>query len=197
MLEESLWKQGKRFIGGVDEAGRGPLAGPLVSCCVIFPPWNFPPGLTDSKLLSSSQRERLFELIYRSAFTIGVSIVGEKLIDCLGVQKANIYSFREAVYRATVICVPDFIIFDWVKVPELNVPSLSTSQAETKSYSVAAASIVSKVLRDSMMITHYQPLYPEYGFVYHKGYGTKMHREKLNEYGLSECHRRTFCGKFL
>jgi len=119
------------------------------------------------------------------------------MIDCLGVQTTNVYSFREAVDRASVNGVPDFVIFDWIKVPDLNIPSLSTSQAETKSCSVAAASIVAKVIRDSLMETHYHPLYPEYGLAQHKGYGTKMHYEKLTEYGLSECHRRSFCGKLL
>lgn len=197
MLEKDLWKKGFQYVGGVDEAGRGPLAGPLVSCCVIFSPWSVPSGLNDSKLLHASQRNHSFQLICQSAFSIGVSIIGEKMIDCLGIQTANLYSFCEAVMRASLRRAPDFVIFDWLKIPGLNIPSISISKAESKSYSVAAASIVAKVVRDSLMENHYQELYPDYGFMQHKGYGTKLHRERINQFGLANCHRRSFCGKYL
>jgi len=197
MLEYGFCEKGMRYIAGVDEAGRGPLAGPLVSCCVIFPPRHFPPGLKDSKLLSPSKRIHLFQDICSEAYSLGVSIVGEKLIDCLGIQRANIYSFYEAVIRAAMKNMPDFVISDWIHIPGLNIPSISPVRAETKSYSVAAASIVAKVVRDSIMENQYQNLFPEYGFSRHKGYGTKLHFEKLSKYGLASCHRRSFCGKFI
>jgi ribonuclease HII len=197
MLEKDLWVKGFKYVGGVDEAGRGPLAGPLVSCCVIFPPGCIPSGLNDSKLLSPAQRNHCFQLICKTAFSLGVSIVGEKMIDCLGIQSANLYSFREALMRASVKRTPEFVIFDWLKIPELDIPSISISHAELKSFSVAAASIVAKVVRDSLMEKQYQELYPEYGFIHHKGYGTKLHRDKINQLGIANCHRRSFCGKYL
>jgi len=197
MLEKDLWLKGYQYVGGVDEAGRGPLAGPLVSCCVIFSPGCIPSGLTDSKLLRPSGRNHYYQLICKTAFSLGVSIVGEKMIDCLGVQNANLFSFREAVMRATVRRAPDFVIFDWLKIPGLDIPSISTPHAELKSYSVAAASIVAKVVRDSLMENQYQELYPEYGFIHHKGYGTKLHRDKIAQLGIANCHRRSFCGKYL
>mgnify|MGYP005851033925 FL=1 len=197
MLDEYLWKKGVKNIAGVDEAGRGPLAGPLISCCVVFSPWNIPSGLNDSKLLKSSQRIECFHLICETASSLGVSIVSEKFIDCMGIQIANIYSFREAVLRASMKEWPDFVIFDWIKVPEFPIPSISPSHAELKSYSVAAASIIAKVVRDSIMENHYHHLFPEYGFAYHKGYGTIFHMEKITEYGLANCHRRSFCGRFI
>lgn len=173
------------------------MAGPLVSCCVIFPPGCIPSGLNDSKLLSPAQRNHCFQLICKTAFSLGVSIVGEKMIDCLGIQSANLYSFREALMRASVKRTPEFVIFDWLKIPELDIPSISISHAELKSFSVAAASIVAKVVRDSLMEKQYQELYPEYGFIHHKGYGTKLHRDKINQLGIANCHRRSFCGKYL
>ncbi|MBP8932964.1 MAG: ribonuclease HII [Candidatus Atribacteria bacterium] len=197
MLEKELWEKGFKYIGGVDEVGRGPLAGPLVSCCVIFPPGYVPLGITDSKLLSPSRRSYYFRLISEMALSLGVSIVGEKMIDCLGVQAANIYSFREALLRASVKGAPDFVIFDWLKIPGLDIPSIATSHAESKSYTVAAASIVAKVVRDSLMENQYQEFYPEYGFIHNKGYGTKLHRDKINQIGIANCHRRSFCGKYL
>ncbi|NLJ48983.1 MAG: ribonuclease HII [Candidatus Atribacteria bacterium] len=197
MLEKNLWKKGFKYVGGVDEAGRGPLAGPLVSCCVIFPPWSIPSGLNDSKLLNPAQRKQSFQLICQTAFSLGVSIVGEKMIDCLGIQGANLYSFYEAVMRASLRSSLDFVIFDWLKIPGLDIPSISISKAELKSYSVAAASIVAKVVRDFLMENYYHELYPEYGFIQHKGYGTKLHRERIKQFGLANCHRRSFCGKYL
>lgn len=193
MVEEELWKRGYTRIGGVDEAGRGPLAGPLVASCVVIPPGFSLPDLRDSKKLSPSRRRKLFERICACALSIGVSIVGEKWIDVLGIQKANLFAFQDAMYRAFLGGSPDFLILDWWKIPSLSIPSLSLSHAEDLSISVASASVVAKVVRDQLMEDFYHPLFPQYGFSSHKGYGTQFHLTQIAVWGLSPCHRKSFC----
>ncbi len=193
MLEEELWEQGYKRIGGVDEAGRGPLAGPLVASCVILPPGFHLPGLRDAKKLSPLERRRIFDLLCTHALAIGVGVLGERWIDVLGIQKANQFVFKEAIRRVFLRQSPDFLILDWWKIPSLTVPYLALAHAEEQSISVASASIVAKVVRDQMMEEFYHPLFPQYGFVQHKGYGTTFHRKQIERWGLSSCHRRSFC----
>lgn len=192
MVEEELWREGYRRIGGVDEAGRGPLAGPLVASCVVVPYGFYLPGLRDSKKLSPSKRKSLFQVICSCALSVGVSILGEQWIDVLGIQEANLFAFREAVYRASFQNSPDFLVFDWWKVSLFSIPSLSLSHGEDRSIAVAAASVVAKVVRDQLMEGFYHPLFPQYGFSSNKGYGTHFHLVQIGTWGLSSCHRKSF-----
>ncbi|MGC8778902.1 MAG: ribonuclease HII [Candidatus Caldatribacteriaceae bacterium] len=193
MVEEELWRKGYQRIGGVDEAGRGPLAGPLVASCVVVPLGFSLPGLRDSKKLSPLKRRALFEMICSKALSVGVSVVGERWIDLLGIQKANLFALENAVYRAFWHELPDFLIFDWWKVPFISIPSLSLAHAEELSVAVASASVVAKVVRDQIMEDFYHPLFPHYGFSVNKGYGTRFHLAQIETWGLSCCHRRSFC----
>jgi len=196
MIEEFLWERGYSFIGGVDEAGRGPLAGPLVAACVVLPRYFYLRGVKDSKSLSPSRRKELYQEICSSALAIGIGMVGERFIDTVGIEKANVFVFQEAIRWASFSYFPDFLILDWVKVPSLNFPSCSLPRAESKSETVAAASVVAKVFRDELMENFYQPLFPRYSFSQHKGYGTSIHREEIEKWGLEDCHRRSFCRRY-
>jgi len=196
MIEEFLWERGYSFIGGVDEAGRGPLAGPLVAACVVLPRYSYLPGVKDSKSLSPSRRKELYREICSSAWTIGIGMVGEKFIDTVGIEKANVLVFQEAIYRASSSYFPDFLILDWVKIPSLLVSSCSLPHAESKSAAVAAASVVAKVFRDEIMENFYQPLFPHFSFSQHKGYGTSLHQKEIEKWGLESCHRLSFCRKY-
>jgi ribonuclease HII len=193
MIEEALWKEGYTRIGGVDEAGRGPLAGPLVASCVVVPCGFSLPGLRDSKKLSPAKRRAFFEAICAGALSIGVSVIGERWIDLIGIQKANLFALQDAVYRAFLQQGPDFLIFDWWKVPLTSIPSLSLPHAEDLSIAVASASVVAKVVRDQIMEEFYHPLFPHYGFLENKGYGTRFHLMQIEAWGLSRCHRKSFC----
>ncbi|MEN3186915.1 MAG: ribonuclease HII [Atribacterota bacterium] len=196
MVEEELWEKGYTRIGGVDEAGRGPLAGPLVASCVVISPGFSLPDLRDSKKLSPTKRKELFEEICLRAMSIGVSVVGEKWIDVLGIQKANFFAFQDAIRRAFLRESPDFLILDWWKIPALSIPFLSFSHAEDLSVAVASASIVAKVVRDQLMEDFYHPLFPQYGFSSHKGYGTQFHLTQIAIWGLSPYHRKSFCASY-
>jgi len=196
MMEEFLWERGYSSIGGVDEAGRGPLAGPLVAACVVLPRYCYLPGVKDSKSLSPSRREKLYRDICSSSLAIGIGIVGESFIDTVGIDKANVFVFQEAISRASSSRFPEILILDWVKVPFLQIPSLSLPRAESKSLAVAAASVVAKVFRDEILQNFYQPLFPHYSFSQHKGYGTSLHRREIEEWGLESCHRLSFCQKY-
>lgn len=192
-LEHELWKAGYRFIGGVDEAGRGPLAGPLVaSCVVLFPSFPFT-RVPDAKRLSPAKRQEWFAVICREAVCVTISVVGEQFIDCLGIQKANAFALYEAAWRASSLGRYEYLIVDWFSIPWSFTPCLSLPQAEEKSLAVACASVVAKVFRDYLMEVWYDALFPEYGFAQHKGYGTAMHFERLRTFGLSPCHRKSFC----
>ncbi len=192
-LEHGLWKAGYRYVGGVDEAGRGPLAGPLVASCVVLSP-SFPlQHVPDSKCLTPGQRQRLFDVICREAVCITLSVAGEQFIDCLGIQKANEFVFYEAAWWASSLGRYEYLILDWVRIPWSFTPFLVLPRAEERSLAVACASIVAKVFRDRLMEEWYDALFPEYGFAKHKGYGTAMHLKRLRVLGLSPCHRKTFC----
>ncbi|MDI3542653.1 MAG: ribonuclease [Candidatus Atribacteria bacterium] len=196
MIEEFLWERGYSFIGGVDEAGRGPLAGPLVAACVVLPRYCYLPGVKDSKSLSPSRRKELYKEICSSTWAIGIGMVGEKFIDAVGIEKANAFVFQEAICRASSSYFPDFLVLDWVKIPYLQTSSLSFARAESKSLAVAAASVVAKVFRDEIMENFYQPLFPHFSFSQHKGYGTSLHRKEIEKWGLESCHRLSFCRKY-
>ncbi|MDK2897254.1 MAG: ribonuclease [Candidatus Atribacteria bacterium] len=196
LLEESLWSKGYTLVGGVDEAGRGSLAGPIVASCVVLPAYSSLPGLKDSKLLSRKQREVLFEQVCSLATSVGIGLIGEGIIDMVGINRANYLAFWEAIRGVEMMSSVDFLILDWINLPGLLIPSISTTHAESKSLTVAAASVVAKVTRDQLMTDFYHSEFPHYGFAQHKGYGTKQHLAALEVWGMSPVHRRTFCRRY-
>jgi ribonuclease HII len=183
----------RRFCGdrlaGVDEAGRGPWAGPVVSAVVILPPAVRIQGLNDSKLVSPQKREELYEIIVREAEDWAVGIVGPRVIDRINILQATYESMRRAFSRLRLR--PDLTVVDGRLIPELSVRQTAFPGADRRSASVAAASIIAKVTRDRMM-TEAHTRHPHYGFDRHKGYGTKEHSEALRLHGPCEIHRKSF-----
>ncbi len=182
-------RRGCRRIAGLDEAGRGPLAGPVVVAAVILPSRCRLVGVNDSKQVSESERTRLYEMIVRRARGIGVGIATEREIDHLNILEAT----RLAMRRAVAVLTPpaDCLLIDAVSLPDVGIPSRSIIKGDTLSLSIAAASIVAKVTRDRMMEA-YHWAYPDYNFLSHKGYGTEEHLRRLAQYGPCAIHRRTF-----
>jgi ribonuclease HII len=188
-IEEELRGQGFALIAGVDEAGRGPLAGPVIAAAAMLPPRCRLPGLHDSKLLAPAERERLYELIRKRAIAIGVGISDAKMVDRLNVLEATHWAMREAVEQLDP--QPDLLLVDGRRVPGLPVRHRAVVGGDGLCASIAAASIVAKVLRDRMM-AELDALYPGYGFREHKGYGTKEHQKRLLELGPCPEHRMSF-----
>lgn len=183
--------RGFRAIAGVDEAGRGPLAGPVVAAAVILPEAFDLPGLTDSKKLTAAHRERLFRLLRVQALAIGVGIVPAPQIDAVNILQATFQAMVLAVRRLRV--PPDFLLVDGNLPVPLPMHQKTLVHGDARSLSVAAASIIAKVVRDRMMIG-YDRWYPGYGFAEHKGYGSAGHRAAIGRLGPSPLHRRTFGG---
>jgi ribonuclease HII len=188
--ERELNRQGFKFIAGIDEVGRGPLAGPIVAAAVILPPVIDLPGLTDSKLLSPKQREILFLKIKHQAIAVGLGKVSHRTIDQINIWQANLLAMKLAVEGLK--CTPDFLLMDGGRYRlALATPQRGITGGDRKCASIAAASIIAKVTRDRLMLA-YDEKYPAYGFAQHKGYGTKKHFQKLVEYGPCPIHRRSF-----
>ena len=192
--ESSLLRQGLKAVAGVDEAGRGPLAGPVVAAAVVLPvgltgdePWL--QTLDDSKRLSARQREAAFELINEHAAAVSVVEESAAEIDRIGIGRAVIRAMLRAVRELTV--VPDHLLLDYVPIKECPYSYETLVKGDARSYSIAAASIVAKVTRDRTM-QQADSLYPGYGFARHKGYGTARHREQLARLGPCPLHRRSF-----
>lgn len=192
-IERSHWQRGQHFIAGIDEAGRGPLAGPVVAACVMMPKDDLIPGVDDSKKLSEKRREELFERITQTAINYNVCIVGEKEIDAVNILNAT----RKAFYGALqgLKRRPDCLYTDAMEL-DVDVRCVSLIKGDAKMYTIAAASIVAKVTRDAIM-KKYDGQYPAYGFAQHKGYGTKAHYEAIEAYGILDIHRRSFLKKVL
>ena len=190
--EREYWLSGS-YMAGMDEAGRGPLAGPVVAAAVLFPKEIIIDGINDSKKLSEKKREALYEQIVSSALT-GVGIVDAREIDETNILIAARRAFSLAAQALPV--TPDFFYTDYITGLTLPAPHESVVKGDQKIYSVAAASIVAKVTRDRMM-REYSEKYPGYGFDKHKGYGTKAHYEAIERLGISPIHRRTFLKKIL
>lgn len=187
--DESLRKEGLRNIAGIDEAGRGPIAGPVVASAVILPGSVKIAGLRDSKKVPEKERGSLFWDVLSLAAHIGVGIVENLEIDRLNILNATKLAMRKAVDDLGI--VPDLLIIDAVALPSVPVRQISAIRAESKSASVAAASIVAKYVRDAIML-HYHDIYPEYNFKKHKGYCTEEHLVMVRKYGPCDIHRRTF-----
>jgi len=191
--ERRLWAQGFRMVAGIDEAGRGPLAGPVVSAAVVFEQGVFIPYINDSKKLRPEAREILFDIICEKAFSIGIGIVDEKEIDQTNILQATYKAMRLALADLKVI--PDHILIDGRELPGWDGPQTALLKGDSRCFSIAAASIIAKVTRDRLMV-HYDKLFPQYGFARHKGYSTREHREALRKYGPCQIHRRSFRLKY-
>jgi ribonuclease HII len=188
-IELELWKQGIMKVAGVDEAGRGPLAGPVVAAAVIFPEGLMIDGVNDSKKLSAVRREELFARISEEAINIGIGIVDHKTIDRINILKASVLAMHYALENLSV--KPDFVIADGNSFRDDRLPYRNIIAGDAKSFTIAAASIIAKVTRDRLMGKLDQE-FPQYGFAQHKGYGTRRHLEAIRLYGLCEVHRRSF-----
>lgn len=182
------------YICGIDEAGRGPLAGPVVAGAVILPKGKRILYINDSKKLSEKKRNELYGVIKEEALSYGIGIVSPERIDEINILQATYEAMRQAVSQLNVL--PDILLNDAVTIPGIDVRQIPIVKGDAKSLTIASASILAKVTRDRMMIK-YDSLYPEYGFAKHKGYGTKMHIEAIKEYGACPIHRKTFIKNFI
>lgn len=181
-------------ICGIDEAGRGPLAGPVVAGAVILPKDARIMYINDSKKLSEKRREELFDVIMGEAVSVGVGIVDAARIDDINILQATYEAMRQAVNKLKP--QPDILLNDAVTIPELTMKQIPIIKGDAKSISIACASVIAKVTRDRMMY-EYDKLYPEYGFAKHKGYGTAQHISAIKEFGASPIHRLTFIKNFI
>lgn len=189
---EASWQaKGYRNIAGLDEAGRGPLAGPVVAAAVILPQGRRYPGITDSKKLTAEARIRGYELICEQALTYAIAVVDQEEIDRLNILVASRRAMEGAVRELSL--TPDFLLIDGIVPLEIDIPQQCIKKGDQRSQSVAAASILAKVTRDRLMEA-YHHVYPRYNFRRNKGYGTREHRDALQAHGLCPIHRRTFRG---
>ncbi|MFQ5802846.1 MAG: ribonuclease HII [Candidatus Methylomirabilales bacterium] len=188
-IEAAIRRKGFRRLAGVDEAGRGALAGPVVAAAVILKDGRPIPGVTDSKRLSQKQRELLYGRIEEEALAVGVGVVEVPTIEVRNILKATLLAMERAVANLKVS--PHGVVVDGLAVPHVNLPVFPVPQGDLKCPSISAASIVAKVTRDRIMATYHQR-YPRYGFDRHKGYGTTLHLRIIAEYGISPIHRKTF-----
>ncbi len=182
------------YICGIDEAGRGPLAGPVVAAAAVLPKDCQIFYLNDSKKLSEKKRDFLFDEIKEKAVAYGIGIVSPQVIDEINILQATYEAMRQAISQLNVI--PEILLNDAVTIPGVDIMQVPIVKGDAKSVSIAAASILAKVTRDRMMM-EYDQIYPEYGFAKHKGYGTAAHIAALKEYGPCPIHRRTFIKKFV
>ena len=190
--ERQLADEGYKYIAGVDEAGRGPLAGPVVVAAVVMPLDKLIEGVNDSKKLSAKKREALYELIMQSALSVKVSVISHEIIDEINILNATKSGMLECINGLEHA---DVALIDAVKL-QAQIPTLPIIHGDALSYSIAAASIVAKVTRDKLML-EYDKLYPQYNFGKHKGYGTAEHIKMLKEYGPCTIHRRSFIKNFV
>ena len=189
-IEEDFYSQGMEYICGIDEAGRGPLAGPVVVASVIMPKDSMIEGVNDSKKVSEKKREKLYDEIIENAISYSVGIVDQKEIDRVNILNATKAGLTESIKGLKV--KPDLILVDALKgIDTCGVPYQSIIKGDAKCYSIAAASIIAKVTRDRIM-RQWHEIYPEYNFIQHKGYGTAAHIAAIKEYGLCPLHRLSF-----
>lgn len=192
-IEDSYYAQGMKVICGVDEAGRGPLAGPVCAAAVILPEHFELPGLTDSKKLSDKKRRELLPQIKEHAIAYGIGFASEKEIDEINILQATFLSMQRALDQLTV--KPDLALIDGNREKDFGIPVRTVVKGDSLSANIAAASVLAKVTRDDLMLEMAER-YPEYGFEVHKGYGTKAHYAALTEHGPCSIHRMTFLKKF-
>lgn len=194
-IEKDLYNKGFNNICGIDEAGRGPLAGPVVVAGVIMPKESMIEGINDSKKVSEKKREKLYDLIIEEAISYSVAIIGQDVIDDINILNATKEGVTKVVDGLDV--KPDLIIIDALNhINTRGIPYEPIIKGDAKCYNIAAASILAKVTRDRIM-REWDEVYPQYGFVQHKGYGTAKHIQAIKEYGLTPIHRRSFTRKFV
>ena len=191
--EKALYSQGYERVAGIDEVGRGPLAGPVLAAAVVLPQkvrkTKWADAVKDSKMLTSAQRERLYPHIREAAISIGIGMINSQTIDLNGIARATRMAMVQAVKQISPL--PDYALIDYLTVPELKVPHKGVKEGDSICFSIACASIIAKVTRDRIMV-ELDALYPGYGFADHKGYGTRQHLERLQELGPCPIHRRSF-----
>lgn len=188
-FEKEIRAGGFHLVAGLDEAGRGPLAGPVVAAAVILPPRARFSGVDDSKKLSPKRREDAFALLQKKALAIGVGIVEAREIDQMNIHQASLRAMEKAVAELPVI--PDFLFIDGLHTLNLPLPQKAIVKGDQRCLSIAAASIVAKVTRDRIMAAYHEE-YPEYNFVRHKGYGTQEHLQAIEKFGCCPLHRQSF-----
>ena len=194
-FENEALGEGYEIICGIDEAGRGPLAGPVCAACVVLPKGVVIEGVNDSKKLSEKKRDALFDVIKEKALDYGIAFASEKEIDEINILQATFLAMRRAVGKLEKV-KPDFALIDGNKKPGLEIAERTVIKGDSKSANIAAASILAKVTRDRYMLEMAEK-YPEYRFEKHKGYGTKLHYEMIEKYGLCDIHRKSFLKKVL
>lgn len=194
-FEQSLWADGFRAVAGIDEAGRGPLAGPVVAAAVVFDPWGeVPAGIDDSKKLSPKTREVLYDKIYACARSVGIGIVYQQEIDAINILQATFKAMKSAVSQLSVS--PDHLLIDGNMAPDFDQPYTTIVKGDSQSFSIAAASIIAKVTRDRIMV-ELDAEYPQYGFKSNKGYATQKHINAIKMHGLTCHHRVKFCRRIV
>ena len=194
-IEKDLYEKGFNNICGIDEAGRGPLAGPVVVAGVIMPKDSMLEGINDSKKVSEKKREKLYDLILEEAISYSVAIIGQDVIDEINILNATKEGVTKVVEGLDV--KPDLIVVDALEhINTKGIPYESIIKGDAKCYNIAAASIIAKVTRDRIM-RQWDEIYPQYEFKSHKGYGTAKHIAAIKEYGLCPIHRRSFTKKFV
>ena len=187
-FENELYESGIKYIAGIDEVGRGPLVGPVVTAAVILPRDFYDERINDSKKLTEKKRELLYDVIMENAISVGIGISSEDVIDEINILNATKRAMLEAVNNLSV--KPEHLLIDAVKL-NTDIPQTSIIKGDAKSESIAAASIIAKVTRDRMMV-ELDKIHPEYDFKHNKGYGTKKHIEAIRKYGIIKEHRKTF-----
>jgi ribonuclease HII len=188
--ENELRQQGIKYIGGVDEVGRGPLIGSVVTACVVLPEDFILEGLTDSKKLSEKKRECFYKIIMDKALAVGIGEVSEKIIDEVNIYEATKIAMKEAIDKVREQLNLEHVLIDAMPL-NLDIPTTSIIKGDAKSISIAAASVVAKVTRDRMMY-ELDKVYPMYDLAHNKGYGTKKHLQAIEEYGITKYHRLSY-----
>jgi len=188
-FEKRTYQKGYKLIAGLDEAGRGSLAGPVVAAAVVFPQDFENSQINDSKKLSAGKREELYDVIKKEAIAIGIGTFDAEAIDRINILQASLLAMREAVLELS--CPPDFLLIDGLHRIPISTPQEPLVKGDTLSVSIAAASIIAKVSRDRIMEMYHRQ-FPQYNFLRNKGYGTKEHRDAIRNFGICKIHRKTF-----
>lgn len=189
-FENQVWEEGYRFVVGIDEVGRGPLAGPVVAASCFIPKGVFFEGLNDSKKLTPKKREKLFDsIVSQKGVAYGIGVIDESIIDDINIYQATLCAMKQAIDKMPI--KPDYLLIDGLAFTDYPIASLKIIKGDAKSQSIAAASVLAKVIRDEMM-RKYHKQWPLYGFDKHKGYGTAKHLAALAAYGPAPIHRKSF-----
>ena len=193
-FEKIAYEEGYQLVAGIDEAGRGPLAGPVVAAAVILPPGYLNSEINDSKKLSAAKREELYEIINKEAVAIGMMVVDADIIDRVNILQATLQAMRDAVLELPTS--PDFLLIDGNQRVPILTPQKPIVKGDALSISIAAASIIAKVSRDRIMEMYHRQ-FPQYNFQQNKGYGTKEHLDAIKQFGICKIHRKSFHVKYL